>query len=45
MKKNQYQEIQKLKKGQSVILKGVCKGFLMDVIFLDGIIVNSRIDE
>jgi hypothetical protein len=45
MKKNQYQEIQKLKKGQRVILKGVCKGFLMDVIFLDGIIVNSRIDE
>jgi hypothetical protein len=45
MKNNQFNEIQKLKKGQRVILKGVCKGFLMDVIFLDGIIVNSRIDE
>lgn len=45
MKEDQYKNIQNLKKGQSVILKGICKGFLMDVIFLDCIIVNSLIDE
>ena len=45
MKEDQYKDIQNLKNGQSIILKGICKGFLMDVIFLDCILVNSLIDE
>ena len=45
MKKDQYKEAQHLKTGQKVILKGICKGFLMDVIFLDCMIVNSQVDE
>jgi len=33
-------DIQNLKEGQIVVLKGVCTGFLMDVILVRCVLVN-----
>ena len=38
-------ELKKLKAGQSVRLKGICKGFLMDVIMLNCVLVNEETNE
>ncbi len=38
-------DIKKLKPGQTVRLKGICKGFLMDVIMLNCILVNDKTNE
>jgi len=35
-------EVKELKPGQTVRLKGICKGFLMDVIMLNCILVNEK---
>jgi hypothetical protein len=31
-----------IKKGQAIVLKGICTGFLMDVILVKCVIVNSK---
>lgn len=45
MQPSQYSEIEPLKIGQPIVLKGVFKGFLMDAIFLDCIIIKSNGNE
>nr|WP_271729736.1 hypothetical protein [Aquimarina algiphila] len=45
MKDDQVEEIKKLKKGQKVRIKGVCKGFLKDAIILHCILINTPINE
>ncbi|WP_027077244.1 OB-fold protein [Maribacter antarcticus] len=45
MQSNQYKSIKKLELGQNIVLKGICKGFLMDAIFLDCIILNPKDNE
>lgn len=45
MQPNQYNNIKKLELGQAIVLKGTCKGFLMDAIFLDCIILNPQDNE
>lgn len=45
MQPNQYNNIKKLELGQDIVLKGICKGFLMDAIFLDCIILNPQDNE
>lgn len=41
MKENQYEQIKTLSVGHSVVLKGICKGFLMDAILLNCVLVNQ----
>lgn len=41
MKENQIAQVQTLTKGDSVILKGICKGFLMDAILLNCVLVKK----
>ncbi|MEM0932946.1 MAG: hypothetical protein AAGJ12_10790 [Bacteroidota bacterium] len=41
MKNDQTQVVQKLAKGDSVILKGICKGFLMDAILLNCVLLSQ----
>ncbi len=45
MQSNQIEEVKKLKKGQKIRIKGVCKGFLKDAILLHCILTNTQIDE
>lgn len=45
MQPNQYNNIKKLELGQDIVLKGICKGFLMDAIFLNCIILNPQDNE
>ena len=41
MSESEIQSIKKLKVGDSVNIKGICKGYLMDVIMLNCILVNN----
>lgn len=45
MQPDQYNQIEKLHVGQSITLKGVCKGFLMDAIVLNCIILKPYNNE
>lgn len=45
MHANQTDEIKTLRKGQKIMLKGVCKGFLKDVILLHCTLIKTKIDE
>ena len=38
-------ELKKLKPGQTVRIKGICKGFLMDVILLNCMLVKEETNE
>ena len=41
MKEDQIAQVQTLTKGNSVVLKGICKGFLMDAILLNCVLVKK----
>ena len=41
MKEDQIAQVQTLTKGDSVVLKGICKGFLMDAILLNCVLVKK----
>ena len=41
MKEDQVAQVQTLAKGSSVVLKGICKGFLMDAILLNCVLVKK----
>ena len=41
MSLSEIDQIRKLKKGESITIKGICKGYLMDVIMLNCILVNN----
>ncbi|WP_435624865.1 OB-fold protein [Flagellimonas sp.] len=41
MKEDQVAQVQTLAKGNSVVLKGICKGFLMDAILLNCVLVKK----
>ena len=41
MKEDQMAQVQTLAKGNSVVLKGICKGFLMDAILLNCVLVKK----
>ena len=41
MKDDQEAQVQTLAKGNSVVLKGICKGFLMDAILLNCVLVKK----
>ncbi|MEM9361048.1 MAG: hypothetical protein AAGA43_00360 [Bacteroidota bacterium] len=41
MKEDQIAQVQTLTKGSSVVLKGICKGFLMDAILLNCVLVKK----
>jgi len=41
MKENQIEQIKTLTKGDTVVLKGICKGFLMDAILLNCVLLNQ----
>ncbi|WP_347174813.1 OB-fold protein [Polaribacter uvawellassae] len=43
--KNQTEEIKALTKNQTVIIKGICKGFLKDVILLNCLLITKQKDE
>ncbi|MGB5820643.1 MAG: hypothetical protein WBG90_14255 [Saonia sp.] len=45
MQTDQTGRIKKLKLGQTVRLKGICKGFLMDAILLNCVIINKKTNE
>ncbi|WP_298540159.1 hypothetical protein [uncultured Aquimarina sp.] len=45
MQSNQMMEIKKLAKGQKIMLKGVCKGFLKDAILLNCMLINQQSNE
>ncbi|WP_299252661.1 hypothetical protein [uncultured Aquimarina sp.] len=45
MQSNQIMEIKKLVKGQNIVLKGVCKGFLKDAILLNCMLINQQSNE
>ena len=45
MNPDQADRVKELKTGQTVVLKGVCKGFLMDAIFLNCVILGTESDE
>ncbi|NAS29346.1 hypothetical protein GTQ40_00025 [Flavobacteriaceae bacterium R38] len=42
MSMSQFEDIKKLNPGQTVNIKGICKGYLMDVIMLNCILVNKE---
>lgn len=42
MHKNQMGAIKKFKQGQEIIIKGVCKGFLKDVVLLNCVLINKK---
>ena len=42
MQKNQLEEVKKFQKGERVRIKGICKGFLMDAVVLNCIIVTNE---
>nr|WP_299343236.1 hypothetical protein [Allomuricauda sp.] len=41
MEDGQQSQVERLSAGDSVVLKGVCKGFLMDAILLNCVLVNQ----
>ncbi|WP_108804179.1 hypothetical protein [Aquimarina sp. Aq107] len=41
MQSDQFKMVKNLKKGQKIELKGVCKGFLKDVILLNCMLINQ----
>ncbi|PRX57907.1 OB-fold protein [Flagellimonas meridianipacifica] len=41
MKEDQVAQVQTLSKGDSVVLKGICKGFLMDAVLLNCVLVKK----
>ena len=41
MKEDQVAQVQTLAEGSSVVLKGICKGFLMDAILLNCVLVKK----
>lgn len=45
MQANQIEAVKKLRKGQQVKLKGICKGFLKDAIVLHCILTNTQTNE
>ncbi len=45
MQSNQIEEIKKLKQGQKIKIKGVCKGFLKDAILLNCMLINKKSNE
>ena len=40
--KEEFKKSTEIKEGQEVVLKGICTGFLMDVILVKCIIMNSK---
>jgi len=40
--KDESMNIAAIKKGQAIVLKGICTGFLMDVILVKCVIINSK---
>jgi hypothetical protein len=40
--KDEFKKSAEIKEGQEVVLKGICTGFLMDVILVKCIIINSK---
>lgn len=42
---NQTMRVKELEIGQKVTVKGVCKGFLKDVILLNCVLINQQINE
>jgi hypothetical protein len=40
--KDEFKKSAQIKEGQEVVLKGICTGFLMDVILVKCIIINSK---
>ena len=40
--KDEFKKSAEIKEGQEVILKGICTGFLMDVILVKCVIMNSK---
>ncbi|MEK6151956.1 hypothetical protein WIW50_01785 [Flavobacteriaceae bacterium 3-367] len=42
MQADQLEQVKNLKPGQKVLLKGVCKGFLMDAILLNCVLINTN---
>lgn len=45
MQTNQLHNVQQIKNGDSVLIKGIFKGFLMDGIMLNCVLLNTYIDE
>ncbi len=45
MQSDQEELVKKLKKGQKIRIKGVCKGYLKDAILLHCILTNTQINE
>ncbi|NER13443.1 hypothetical protein GWK08_08350 [Leptobacterium flavescens] len=45
MQPDQIEKVKKLKPGQKVLLKGICKGFLKDAILLNCVLLNQKINE
>jgi hypothetical protein len=41
MQSDQYLKVNQMVLGQSIVVKGICKGFLNDIIFFGGIILKS----
>lgn len=42
---NQLEEIKNLSKNQKVTIKGICKGFLKDVVILNCLLMKSNLNE
>ena len=42
MQDDQVLRIDQIQKGDTIVLKGICKGFLMDAILLNCILINHR---
>lgn len=45
MNSDQLKSVLKISKGQRVTIKGVCKGFLKDVVMLNCILIDQKINE
>ncbi|GAA4278621.1 OB-fold protein [Aquimarina mytili] len=45
MQSDQIEEVKKLKAGQKIRIKGICKGFLKDAILLNCMLINTQINE
>ncbi|MEW7292152.1 OB-fold protein [Aquimarina sp. 2304DJ70-9] len=45
MQSDQIEEVKKLKRGQKIKIKGICKGFLKDAILLNCMLINTQINE
>tara|TARA_B110000240_G_scaffold15491_1_gene15843 strand:+ start:242 stop:658 length:417 start_codon:yes stop_codon:yes gene_type:complete len=40
--KDEFKKSAEIKEGQEIVLKGICTGFLMDVILVKCVIINSK---